>query len=418
MFWATLYNRTQDPKLLDRCYTSFEYYRTWHRTHYNPAFIPWHTQAYALLYKATGDRQFLDAIMEMNDGLVAMQQWLPNDSTLHADVQGRFYQSDADYGPPHASSTGVYLEGVADAYELALNVDDYERAAIYEAVIWRGLRSVRQLQFRDAIDLFYVSDRAAVQGGLRTTVYDNVIRVDNVQHCLMALLKLQQWPAFQPEATPPTRATSEAPIAFSTADDERLRAIALKATTQDNADHLQHFRFIDQDTDIQLFRDEISAHDGLWLHNTSRQDTITVQRETQTIYLRSAVKPFPPGITSSNDVHASRPTALADHFPQVMSWVECFANARRGELGRVTVVRLAPRGRVYRHIDHGDYYRLRDRYHLVLDSPEGSLLGAGDEWVRMHPGECWWFDNKIPHEAYNESNNWRIHLIFDVRSQS
>jgi hypothetical protein len=41
-------------------------------------------------------------------------------------------------------------------------------------------------------------------------------------------------------------------------------------------------------------------------------------------------------------------------------------------------------------------------------------LGAANEWVRMQPGECWWFDNKVPHEAYNESDDWRIHLIFDV----
>ncbi|MGJ3245663.1 MAG: aspartyl/asparaginyl beta-hydroxylase domain-containing protein [Elainellaceae cyanobacterium] len=427
LFWAKLYSRTQDPTLLDRCYTSFDYYRTWHRNHYNPAFIPWHTQAYALLYKATGDRQFLDAVMEMNDGLLAMQQWFSKESAHHGDIQGRFYKPDADYGPPHASSTGVYLEGLADAYGLALQTQDHERAERYEAVIWRGLRSIRQLQFRDAVDLFYVSDRTKVQGGLRTTVYDNVIRVDNVQHCLMALLKLQQWSAFQPGATPPPQAIAEATVApispghvplGAMAQHHSIRSIALQAKTRDDANHLQHFQLIHQDVNIQPFLDEIAAHDQLWLHNTSRQDKITVQRETQTIYLRSAEKPFPPGITSSNDVHASRTTSLAEHFPQVMNWVECFAQAQGGELGRVTLVRLAPKGQVYRHIDHGDYYRVRDRFHLVLHSSEGSLLGAGEEWVRMHSGECWWFNNKIPHEACNESNDWRIHLIFDVQPQS
>jgi hypothetical protein len=81
-------------------------------------------------------------------------------------------------------------------------------------------------------------------------------------------------------------------------------------------------------------------------------------------------------------------------------------------------VRLAPKGRVYRHIDEGEYYRIRDRYHLVLHSAAGSLLGAGDEWVRMQPGECWWFNNKAPHEAYNEADDWRIHLIFDILPHS
>ncbi|MEO0409598.1 MAG: hypothetical protein AAF289_19835, partial [Cyanobacteria bacterium P01_A01_bin.135] len=208
LFWASLYRRTQDPELLERCRTSFTYYRSWHRLHYNPAFIPWHAQAYALLYEATEDSAFLDFIFEMNDNLLSMQQWRPESAghyaspDYHADVQGRFYDPGGNYGPPHASSTGVYLEGLADAYRLAVQVEDAARAQAYKTAIWRGLRSVRQLQFRDVVDLFYVSQRAAVQGAIRTTVYDNVIRVDNVQHCLMALLKLRQLPAFQPGAAP------------------------------------------------------------------------------------------------------------------------------------------------------------------------------------------------------------------------
>lgn len=416
LFWASLYHRTHDPDLLKRCYTSFAYYRTWHRTHYNPAFIPWHTQAYALLYEVTGDRQFLDVIFEMNDGLLAMQQWYPASSRLHADVQGRFYNPNADYGPPHASSTGVYLEGLAAAYRLAGHTHDAVRTQAYEQAIWRGLRSMRQLQFRDAVDLFYISKRAAVQGGIRTTVYDNVIRVDNVQHCLMALLTLITLPAFQVQATLPlTVLTQESLNHQDPIQSMQHDGGSIPIQTSEHADNLRHFRVMDKTVDIQPLLAEISANENLWLHNTSRQDTITVQRETNTIYLRSAVKPFPPGVTSSNDVHESHRTRTAVYFPTVLAWAEQFAEAQQRELGRVTLVRLAPKGRVYPHIDHGDYYRMRDRYHLILHSPIGSLLRAGDEWVRMKPGECWWFNNKEPHEAYNESDDWRIHLIFDVQ---
>jgi hypothetical protein len=53
------------------------------------------------------------------------------------------------------------------------------------------------LQFADPkIDGFYVRRKQAVMGGLRTEAYNNEIRVDNVQHCLMALLKLQGESAF------------------------------------------------------------------------------------------------------------------------------------------------------------------------------------------------------------------------------
>ena len=56
----------------------------------------------------------------------------------------------------------------------------------------RGIRSVAQLQYQDEVDMFYVSKkkRNYVKGGIRTTVYDNQIRCDNVQHNLLALYKI------------------------------------------------------------------------------------------------------------------------------------------------------------------------------------------------------------------------------------
>ena len=72
-------------------------------------------------------------------------------------------------------------------------------------------------------------------------------------------------------------------------------------------------------------------------------------------------------------------------------------------------MKLKPLGRVYRHFDRGEYYRIRDRYHLVLQSEAGSLLTSGDEQMRMQEGELWWFDNKKFHEAYNLSEQPRIH---------
>jgi hypothetical protein len=48
------------------------------------------------------------------------------------------------------------------------------------------------LQFRDDTDSFYVAKRSLTDGGLRTTEYDNSIRVDNVQHNLIAAMKIME----------------------------------------------------------------------------------------------------------------------------------------------------------------------------------------------------------------------------------
>jgi len=188
-FWSALYADSEDPELLERFMRSFRYYRDWHLdpTNRNPAFVPWHTQAYFEVWQQTGDRELADFIFEMNDWLLGVQQW---DDALYRDTKGRFYDPHRPFGPPHASSTGVYLEGLVDAYQLARTLAERDRAEAYRTAIVRGLRSVMQLQFSDEVDMYYISKRDRVLGGVRTEVYDNEIRVDNVQHNLMAAMKV------------------------------------------------------------------------------------------------------------------------------------------------------------------------------------------------------------------------------------
>jgi hypothetical protein len=188
LLWAVLYRESKDQELLGRFMKSFRYYRSWHRAHRNSAFIPWHTQAYYLLWSETHDPELRDFIFEMNDWLLGMQQW---DDPPYPDMQGRFFDPErVRFGQPHASSTGVYLEGLIDAWALAKVTGDTRRQEAYRLAIVHSLRWVMQLQFVDEVDMFYVSRQARVRGGLRPTVYDNTIRVDNVQHNLMAVLKI------------------------------------------------------------------------------------------------------------------------------------------------------------------------------------------------------------------------------------
>ena len=51
LYWAHLHGQTRDPALLDRFMKSYRYYRDWHLANRNPAFIPWHAQACAMVYE-------------------------------------------------------------------------------------------------------------------------------------------------------------------------------------------------------------------------------------------------------------------------------------------------------------------------------------------------------------------------------
>ena len=167
-----------------------------HRRSRNPAFVPWHAQACASMFEQTGRSEFADFAFEICDWLLPMQQW----NGLPPDLRGRFHDPlRLEFGPPHAASTGAYLEGLADALALARAGGDGARAGAYERTIERGLRSLRQLQFRDERDAFYVSKKKLVMGALRTEAYDNTVCVDSAAHALAAAVKMLR-PGFQPAA--------------------------------------------------------------------------------------------------------------------------------------------------------------------------------------------------------------------------
>lgn len=186
LFWAALHGARRDGAVLARLLRSLDHYRDWHRAHRNPAFVPWHSQAHAALHAATGMTERSAFVFEMNDWLLPMQQW---ETAPADDMRGRFYDPGRpDYGPPHAASTGAYMEGLAAAIGLARALGEEDRAGRYVQAFRRALRNIRQLAFMDEEDFFCISRRARVAGGVRTEVYDNTIRVDNVQHPLMAII--------------------------------------------------------------------------------------------------------------------------------------------------------------------------------------------------------------------------------------
>jgi len=190
LFWATSLQKEPNDVRLSKALQSFHFYRGHFKKSSNPAFVPWHTQALAILYRITGQVALRNFIFEMNDWLLSHQQW---GGSVDPDHWGRFYSpSKPEYGPPHASATGVYLEGLVDAWSLAKEAGDNYRAAAYRQAIERGIRSLAQLQFYDDLDAYYVSHKDRVIGAIRTETYNNEIRIDNLQHGVMALLKYQE----------------------------------------------------------------------------------------------------------------------------------------------------------------------------------------------------------------------------------
>jgi len=176
---------------------------------------------------------------------------------------------------------------------------------------------------------------------------------------------------------------------------------------------MKYFRLMKRGLDVQPFLDEIASIPDAWALNTGRQNKIAVQREAQAIPLRGVVKSKIAG-RKRCDVHESRYTTISRQFHIARVFLETFAAEQDAELGRAKIVCLPAGRQVYPHTDQGEYYRFRDRYHLILQSALGSYLKSGDEEKRMRVGELWWFDNKQIHSAFNDGDADRIHMIFDL----
>lgn len=176
---------------------------------------------------------------------------------------------------------------------------------------------------------------------------------------------------------------------------------------------MQYFECLKAGVDPKPFLDEIAGVEDAWSVSTGRQDKIKVQREALAIPLRGLRKSAI-GDRKRCDVHESRWTTGSSRFPMACGFLEDFASEQDSLLGRAKIVCLPAGKRVYPHVDRGAYYRVRNRYHLVLLSADGSWLKAGDEEVRMREGELWWFDNDKMHEANNDGDQDRIHMIFDM----
>lgn len=182
---------------------------------------------------------------------------------------------------------------------------------------------------------------------------------------------------------------------------------------------MKYFRLVDSGIDVAPYLAEIKANWHLWDADTTRQQRVSKQRETKAISLRAHAP------TAAEDTkfraarpigYVGKPSPMADQLPITSAWVDDFAASQNGRIGRAVMTMLQPNGIIYPHTDDGVYWLLRDRFHLVVESKSGSHFKAGGEEVWMQEGELWWFDPTVEHEAFNNSEDGRIHIILDVLS--
>jgi hypothetical protein len=166
--------------------------------------------------------------------------------------------------------------------------------------------------------------------------------------------------------------------------------------------------------DTEPLLKEAIRYPHFWNVNTSRQDTIYVQRETKTIMLRISTK-IPDGVSIKNHLD-SEDGKLYSWFPKTKRFMNNFVKTYGGEFGRVYIVLLPLNKMVYPHIDDGEYYKNSDRFHLILTGKY--MYHIENESQLFEEGDLWYFDNKKVHYSKTVGEKDRIAIIFDVKNSN
>lgn len=163
--------------------------------------------------------------------------------------------------------------------------------------------------------------------------------------------------------------------------------------------------------DLEAIRAEV-LQSGINWGEPRRFGTHTGQRA---LYL-NAILPLPKQFKHLSDPGINPfiiKSEASVYFPKTLSFIRKFAE-KKGDLCRIVLFNLKEGGDFSPHKDLGEYYKVRDRYHLVVVSV-GSLMKSGYEECIMNEGELWWINNKEIHSGKNISSETpRIHIVFDI----
>jgi len=85
----------------------------------------------------------------------------------------------------------------------------------------------------------------------------------------------------------------------------------------------------------------------------------------------------------------------------------------RGHFQRIILVRLAGEASIGSHRDYGASLSRAHRIHLPIITTEKALFAIAGDIRHLRPGEIWEINNRKPHAVRNDSDQARIHAIFD-----
>ena len=182
---------------------------------------------------------------------------------------------------------------------------------------------------------------------------------------------------------------------------------------------MKNIRIIETGIDVSAIQKQLDQYPEDWgnvgrMKGTARQDPHTkiVTSEVLQLVMGGVSKPD----EFIGDTEITLPTEATSRHTEIQKFL--FSHFRN--IGRCAFLKT-PVGQITgKHIDVGNYYLTKDRYHLSISGTyRYTVWDDGDddttkEVIDVEPGTFFWFNNKKNHMAENTSNIERIAFIFDV----
>lgn len=106
------------------------------------------------------------------------------------------------------------------------------------------------------------------------------------------------------------------------------------------------------------------------------------------------------------------PTIWHYDYPEMQKFFKWFTDTYGGTVRKANCYTTPPGKGVKSHIDAHNYFKDKDRFHLVLSGKYKYTVHKKTEV--FNKGDLWWFNNKTTHGSYNHGTEDKINVVFDV----
>lgn len=188
---ALLYKLTRNEIYSNALSKAFNFYSNLSLYNWrDSAFMPWTAQAFSELFFLTGNVSYAQYVFDLSDWKISGQLVIDKYDEYGNNLKGGIYSNPS-------ISTASTLEGIGDAYRVALILNDTYHINKYNKSLVLGMEFLLSLQVRrEKSELWGLSSPQRAFGGFyycHTCPNNNSMRIDYTQHSLSAMIKVWKY---------------------------------------------------------------------------------------------------------------------------------------------------------------------------------------------------------------------------------